>query len=852
MCLFLFLLLPLIAAYQTYGSLQAAAKISGGEEMVKFSKQLEAQLIPEWKGAFVNYRLLKKDIKKIKLLRKNESWNKARDSAEGFSCSKLESVIEFLKEKTKAWLPKASSHGDAIQVRRSISASTRGAVYETVLIQLFEQADAAKAFFARLDAELNKVNEFYKRKEAEFLERGETLKRQTQILIDLKAILNDQGSSKKSSSGHGGIESGSDSSRYGGRSTPSEDGSVAGEKEGEKEEEDVVAAVFEKNGVTFVDSPSRLSGNRSKTKKGNAKLYVKGKSGSAGSARVGNTLSRQMRVDIPATTPSLTVSAITQMLWEDLVQNQSAKKDEAAFQGGSGSTRINKKKMQHAEKMIRGAFVELYKGLGLLKTYSSLNMVAFGKILKKFDKVSEQQAAPVYLKAVEKSYFNHSDKAVKLADDIESTFIQYFMEDDRKKAMKFLRPREKKDSHAVTLFIGIFTGFFLALFVGYAILAHLTGLYRDSDQSGYVATLFPIFSTLVLFNLHLFLYGCNIYMWRSTRINYSFIFEFSPGTELTYRDVFLICSTFMTVVLGGMVAHITLRLMGFPSDDIDSIPALTLLVSAAVLFCPINIIYRSSRFCFLRIMRNILLAPLYKVVMTDFFMADQLTSQIPLLRNVEYVACYYLAGNFATHAYGACDHNKSYRQMAYVISFLPYYSRAMQCARRWFEEGDLSQLANLGKYVSAMIAAGARLSFANQPHNDFLLALVVITSTIATIYQLYWDFVKDWGLLKPRSKNPWLRDELIIKQKTVYFLSMALNFVLRLAWVQTVMHLKMTGPGYRETPADKVTGFVLASLEVIRRGHWNFYRLENEHLNNVGKFRAVKTVPLPFREVDSD
>ncbi|CAM8947590.1 unnamed protein product [Rhodiola kirilowii] len=27
-------------------------------------------------------------------------------------------------------------------------------------------------------------------------------------------------------------------------------------------------------------------------------------------------------------------------------------------------------------------------------------------------------------------------------------------------------------------------------------------------------------------------------------------------------------------------------------------------------------------------------------------------------------------------------------------------------------------------------------------------------------------------------------------------------------------------------------------------------RLENEHLNNAGKFRAVKTVPLPFHDVD--
>ncbi|KAJ1398946.1 SPX domain, partial [Sesbania bispinosa] len=37
--------------------------------MVKFSKELEAQLIPEWKEAFVNYWQLKKQIKRIKLSR---------------------------------------------------------------------------------------------------------------------------------------------------------------------------------------------------------------------------------------------------------------------------------------------------------------------------------------------------------------------------------------------------------------------------------------------------------------------------------------------------------------------------------------------------------------------------------------------------------------------------------------------------------------------------------------------------------------------------------------------------------------------------------------------------------------
>lgn len=39
--------------------------------MVKFSKQFEGQLIPEWKEAFVDYWQLKKDLKKIHLLNNN-------------------------------------------------------------------------------------------------------------------------------------------------------------------------------------------------------------------------------------------------------------------------------------------------------------------------------------------------------------------------------------------------------------------------------------------------------------------------------------------------------------------------------------------------------------------------------------------------------------------------------------------------------------------------------------------------------------------------------------------------------------------------------------------------------------
>lgn len=83
---------------------------------------------------------------------------------------------------------------------------------------------------------------------------------------------------------------------------------------------------------------------------------------------------------------------------------------------------------------------------------------------------------------------------------------------------------------------------------------------------------------------------------------------------------------------------------------------------------------------------------------------------------------------------------------------------------------------NLGKYVSAMLAAGAKVAY-DKENTIGWLSLVVLMSSTATVYQLYWDFVKDWGLLQPKSKNPWLRNELILRRKFIYFLSMVSSLI---------------------------------------------------------------------------
>ncbi|CAN8258371.1 unnamed protein product [Cochlearia groenlandica] len=786
--------------------------------MVKFSKELEAQLIPEWKEAFVNYCLLKKQIKKIKISRKPKPVSHYpiahhRD----FGRSLFDPVRNFALTLSNK-LFSNSEKPEILQVRRRKSSENGDDVeeiYQTELVQLFSEEDEVKVFFARLDEELNKVNQFHKSKETEFVGRGEILKKQLDILAELKLILSER--KKRNLSGSNSHRSFSSSGRNSDFS-PGSPGELS-ETQSEISTTDEIIEALERNGVSFINSATR-----NKTKGGKPKM--------------------SLRVDIPDAVAGAdggggggprSIATATSVLWEELVNNPRS----------GGGDFINRKKIQCAEKMIRSAFVELYRGLGLLKTYSSLNMIAFIKILKKFDKVSGQHASLSYLKVVKRSQFISSDKVVRLMDEVESIFTKHFANNDRKKAMKFLRPHHHKDSHMVTFFVGLFTGCFVSLFTIYIILAHLSGIFTSGAQISYLETVYPVFSVFALLSLHMFMYGCNIFMWKSTRINYTFIFEFSPTTALRYRDAFLMGTTFMTAVVAAMVIHLILRAAGFSASQVDTIPGILLLIFICVLICPFDTFYRPTRFCFIRILRNIVCSPFYKVLMVDFFMADQLTSQIPLLRHIESTACYFMAQSFKTHEYNTCKNGRIYRELAYLISFSPYFWRAMQCIRRWWDESNTDHLVNMGKYVSAMVAAGVRITYARED-NDLWLAIVLVSSVVATLYQLYWDFVKDWGLLNPKSRNPWLRDDLVLRNKNIYYVSIALNLVLRVAWIETIVR-------FRVNPVQShLLDFLLASLEVIRRGHWNFYRVENEHLNNVGKFRAVKTVPLPFRDNDSD
>lgn len=248
--------------------------------------------------------------------------------------------------------------------------------------------------------------------------------------------------------------------------------------------------------------------------------------------------------------------------------------------------------------------------------------------------------------------------------------------------------------------------------------------------------------------------------------------------------------------------------------------------------------YRSSRFFFLTCLFHCILAPLYKVTLPDFFLADQLTSQVQALRSFEFYICYYGWGDFK-HRHHTCGRSDVYKTFYFIVAVIPYWSRLLQCLRRLYEERDPMQGYNGIKYFLTIVAVILRTTYGLDKGMGWK-TLAWIFSAIAAIVSTYWDLVIDWGLLQRRSKNRWLRDKLLVPHKSVYFGAMVLNVLLRFAWMQTVLGFQVSFLHKNSLIA------IVASLEIIRRGIWNFFRLENEHLNNVGKYRAFKSVPLPF------
>ncbi|CAA0823386.1 Phosphate transporter PHO1 homolog 3 [Striga hermonthica] len=510
---------------------------------------------------------------------------------------------------------------------------------------------------------------------------------------------------------------------------------------------------------------------------------------------------------------------------------------------------LSKYELQKAEKTLQRAFVEFYQQLRLLKSYHFLNMLAFSKIMKKYDKITSRNTSTSFIEIVGKSYLGSCNEVNMLVERLEKAFIKHFTDGDRRKGMNYLRPTTKKEKHSVSFFLGLFTGCCAALIGGINVSIHARDLLDHEGQEQYMSNIFPLYSLFVYIVLHMLMYGANTYLWRRYHVNYPFIFGFKPGTELGFREVFLLASGLSALGLAGVLANLDMEM----DPETEKFQMLTELVPLGLVtvvllitFFPLNIIYRSSRFFFIRCAWRCIWAPLYTVrkIIQKYY--NVLNWQIQAIRSLQFYVCYYGWGDFRRRS-NKCLESDVYKIFYIAVAIIPFSSRLLQaslayifCLRVLFEDKNPKQFFNGLKYFSTVVALVMRTMYSLR-RQTYWRVLAASTSGVTTVYNTYWDIVIDWGLLRRNAKNRWLRDNLLISCKPVYFVAIVVNVLLRLVWMQLILDFNEAPFLHRNTMI-----LIVSCLEILRRGIWNFFRLENEHFNNIEKFRAFKSVTLPF------
>ena len=239
----------------------------------------------------------------------------------------------------------------------------------------------------------------------------------------------------------------------------------------------------------------------------------------------------------------------------------------------------------------------------------------------------------------------------------------------------------------------------------------------------------------------------------------------------------------------------------------------------------------TRRFLFRHILRTIS-APFTPVVFSDFFIADQLTSQSTAIADL-------------VVAFGIATDTSTTRAMAATI---PLWFRLAQCLRRARDVivlrrgGTVSaHMLNAGKYSAAILALwlrhhAARVSPSNHTVREWIVAYVF--TAVSVMYSLCWDYFCDWTILAFNRDKTWrieiLPRRTLVKSRALWTFAVVFNALARSA----ALFAAVPGlPIQNLSTQVLVTG--LAALEVVRRSVWNVFRVENEHSSNCGSFRAI-------------
>ncbi|XP_072748891.1 solute carrier family 53 member 1 isoform X2 [Anoplolepis gracilipes] len=509
------------------------------------------------------------------------------------------------------------------------------------------------------------------------------------------------------------------------------------------------------------------------------------------------------------------------------------------------------KKTVSARKLqeLKLAFSEFYLFLILLQNYQNLNFTGFRKILKKHDKLLNVDIGAKWrAEHVDTAVFHTRKDIDRLIAETEALVTRDLEHGDRQRAMKRLRvpPLGEQLSPWITFKVGLFSGAFVVLFI-----AVMLSAMRYNKKDNW-KVLCRIYRGPLLMIEFLFLMGINVYGWRSSGVNHVLIFELDPRNHLSEQHIIE-----MATIL-GLVWSVSI--LGFLYSDTLGVPpfvqpVLFYALLALFLFNPTRTLRHEARFWTLRVMGRIFCAPFFYVGFADFWLADQLNSLHTVFLDFQYFVCFYIQNSSWTDVTDTETCIMRELSMRPFVVCLPAWFRFAQCLRRYRDTKEaFPHLLNAVKYATSFfVVIFSYLHLTNKKYyvlsteNPYFYLWLTV-SFVSSCFTYTWDVKLDWGLFDSSpGENKFLREEIVYSSPYYYYFAMVEDFILRFGWA---FSLSLTEMGY--VHADLMVSIV-APLEVFRRFLWNYFRLENEHLYNVGKFRAVRDISIgPIRRDEDD
>ncbi|CAD7002416.1 xenotropic and polytropic retrovirus receptor 1 isoform X1 [Ceratitis capitata] len=490
---------------------------------------------------------------------------------------------------------------------------------------------------------------------------------------------------------------------------------------------------------------------------------------------------------------------------------------------------------------LKLAFSEFYLGLILLQNYQNLNFTGFRKILKKHDKLLNVSDGVKWREEyVEAAHFYVNKDIDRLIQETERAFTNDIEGGDRQKAMKRLRvpPLGEQQSPWTTFKVGLFSGAFVVLFLTVILSAIFHG-FGDDWRVG-----LRMFRGPFLIIEFLFLWGVNVYGWRSSGVNHVLIFELDPRNHLSEQNIMEIASVFGVIWAICVLCYIYCDPLGIPQY---SAPIFLYTLMIAFLLNPTKTFHHEARYWAVRVLSRVVMAPFFFVTFADFWLADQLNSIVPAFVDIPFIICFF-GENPTWHKtdYGVSPCVQDISMIRPVVAILPAYWRFAQCIRRYRDTREaFPHLVNAAKYATSFFVVifaykfqTTAATYISSKDNPWFYCWIV-AAIVSSCYAYTWDIKMDWGLFDAKAgDNRFLREEIVYSSTWFYYFGIMEDLVLRFGWT---VSMSLIEAGYME---GDVMMTILSPLEVFRRFIWNYFRLENEHLNNCGKFRAVRDISV--------